>query len=432
VTYSDKNPDRKSQLRFMQTLAVGMLCLATLFFVLAHYMHGRHPAWGYLGAFAEAAMVGAFADWFAVVALFRRPLGLPIPHTAIIPNSKDRIADSLAEFVRDHFLSHDKVLELLKKFNLAEHLTSWLRDATKVDRFVNEARHWMLGLLNTLDDEHIALALSEALAAQALRWDAASTLGDVLELVTKDNRHQEVLDAGLEKFAEVMAQTSVRARVGKEINEFLQSNYPKWYWVADKALVGSSMESVAQSLSGKLTGLILSRLDSVLTDASHPWRKEYSEWLSEYMVRLRKDPTLRSSFNDVKNRLVQDTALNKFMMAVWGDIKQKLSGDLASDESVLGRYASAGLRGMGERLSNDNELQESINQHIYHAVGSATESLREGVTQHISGTIKAWDDRQLVQELELSVGRDLQFIRINGTLVGGLAGLLIYSIAQFG
>lgn len=419
-----------ADLRKMQRFAFVLFALAVAGLVFSHTMLARDGIWPWVKAFCEAAAVGALADWFAVVALFRHPMGVPIPHTALISRNKSRIADSLAAFVRDHFLSRDKLMEWLQQFNVAEHLADWLRQKVLVRQFVAEARGWTLGLVHTMDDERIQKALLEMLTAQVQRWNAASTLGEVLALVTQGGRHQDVLDAGLHKLARQLDKPAVRARVGAEIHDFIESEYPKIYQMVN-IIPSVSVEKMTDALAERLTESMLGKLQAVLHDAADPWRTEYSAWVQDRMTRLRDDAALQASFNDVKDRLVQDPTTRVFVAGLWLEIKQRWMDDLGREDSVLGDYTARALQAMGERLASDPDLRESVNEHVMKATEHATSSLRSGVTAHIANTIKAWDDRQLVKELELNVGRDLQFIRISGTLVGGTVGLVLHAVLQW-
>ena len=207
-------------------LAPLLLLLALFLLALAEFM-GASGYWAWVKAAAEAAAVGGMADWFAVVVLFRHPFGIPIPHTAIIPQNKARIADSMGNFVRDHFLQRDKLMAKLADFNVARHLGDWLQQAMQVQHFVQGVRRMLLDTLHTLDDATIRHAMTDALTSQALRWNAASTLGQALDLVTKDNRHQQVLNMGLEKISALLDAPQVGEFLGQKIHEFLKTDYPK-------------------------------------------------------------------------------------------------------------------------------------------------------------------------------------------------------------
>ncbi len=396
----------------MQWFAVALLLASLCGLLLSHWMGGK-GGWGWLRAFCEASAVGALADWFAVVALFRHPLGIPLPHTAIIPQSKERIADSLADFVRDHFLDPATLLAKLA-----------VLDPARVGFWVAEARGWALGTLSMFDDARMQRATLELVVAQARRWDAAATAGEVLGLLTQGGRHNALLDAGLVKVGEYLAQDEVKATVAQLLLKHVRKEWPKVVGMVDAV---ASTSKLADSMAEKLSASALEELREVLAQPEHPVRLRYEAWLSEYITRLRDDPALRQACDDLKEKALTDPALRSFVASLWTDIKQLLQTDLADPQSAIARNLEGALRTVGERLASDASLREAINEHVMAAAGQLALSLRSGVTAHISQTIKGWDDRQLVQELELSVGRDLQFIRINGTLVGGLAGLAIHA-----
>ena len=409
----------------MQWFAVALL-LASLCGLLVSHGMGGQGAWGWLRAFCEASAVGALADWFAVVALFRHPLGIPLPHTAIILQSKARIADSLADFVRNHFLDPATLLAKLAVLDPAQRLGEWLRDPARVGFWVQEAQSMALGLMNVFDDTRMQRATLELVVAQARRWDAAATAGEVLGLLTQDGRHNELLDAGLVKVGEYLAQDTVKAAVSQLLLKHVRKEWPKVVGMVDAV---ASTSKLADSMAEKLSASALDELREVLAQPGHPARLRYQAWLAEYITRLRDDPALRQACDDMKERALTDPAVRNFVASLWTDIKRLLLADLADPQSAIARNMGAMLGAVGERLASDTSLREAVNEHVMGAAGQLALGLRSGVTTHISQTIKGWDDHQLVQELELSVGRDLQFIRISGTLVGGLAGLALHALA---
>jgi uncharacterized membrane-anchored protein YjiN (DUF445 family) len=406
------------------TLAPLLLALALCILALAEFM-GASGVWAWVQAGAEAAAVGALADWFAVVVLFRHPFGIPIPHTAIIPKNKARIADSMAGFVRDHFLQRDKLLAKLADFNVAQHLGDWLQQAMQVQHFVQGVRRMLLETLHTLDDASIRHAMTDVLTSQALRWNAASTLGQALDLVTKDNRHQQVLNMGLEKISALLDAPQVSEFLGQKIHEFLKKDYPKIHWAVDAL---HSAADLSRSAADKLRDAVIGYLQEVLSNPAHPQREDFSRWVGQYMDQLRNDEGLQKDFNDTKDRLLQSPEVRDFLGTVWVDVKARLMADLASENSSLAGHAERALQGLGVRLANDEGLRQSVNHYFEQVAGQFADQLSQGIPRHIADTIKAWDDKQLVQELERSVGRDLQFIRINGTLVGALLGLGFYGL----
>jgi len=406
------------------TLAPLLLLAALTLLALAEFM-GASGYWAWVKAGAEAAAVGGMADWFAVVVLFRHPLGIPIPHTAIVPQNKARIADSMADFVRDHFLQRDKLMAKLADFNVARHLGDWLQQAMQVQHFVQGVRRMLLDTLHTLDDANIRHAMTDALTSQALRWNAASTLGQALDLVTKDNRHQQVLNMGLEKISALLDAPQVSEFLGQKIHEFLKKDYPKIHWAVDAL---HSAADLSRSAADKLRDAVIGYLQEVLSNPVHPQREDFSRWVAQYMDQLRNDEGLQKDFNDTKDRLLQSPEVRDFLGTVWMDVKARLMADLTSENSSLAGHAERALQSLGVRLANDEGLRQSVNHYFEQVAGQLADQLSQGIPKHIADTIKAWDDKQLVDELERSVGRDLQFIRINGTLVGALLGLGFYGL----
>ena len=415
---------RAAQLSRMKWLAASLLLAALGGWLLSHAMGGA-GAWAWVRAFCEASAVGAIADWFAVVALFRYPLGLKIPHTAIIPKGKDRIADGLAEFVRDHFLDPATILAKLSVFDPARRLGDWLKDPARVRFWVGQGQRWLLGVLETFDDKRLQQATLELLVAQVHRWDAALTAAQVLDLLTKDGRHHELLDASLAQLSTFLQQDEVKARVSQLMLKHARKEWPK---IISTLEVVTSVPDLADGLADRLSGSILTELREVLAQADHPVRQRYEAWLTSFIERLHGDPQLIASINQIKERAVTDPAVQHYVSSLWTDIKRLLRDDFSGPESAIGQHFAHGLGEIGERLADDASLRDSINEHVLAAASSLAADLRAGITAHIAQTIKAWDDRQLVRELELNVGRDLQFIRINGTVVGGLIGLLLHAL----
>ena len=431
-TYPPSTPDRPDAraalLKRWKRIALSLLLLALCGLALAHAMGGA-GGWGWLRAFCEASAVGAIADWFAVVALFRYPLGIKIPHTAIIPQSKERIADGLADFVRDNFLDPQAILAKLAIFDPARKLGEWLTDPQRVRFWVGQGQRWALGLLDTFDDKRLQQATLDLITEQFRRWDAAPTAGDVLGLLTQNGRHQQLLDAGLQQLATFLAQDEVKANVSQIMLKHARREWPKIFATLQ---VVANVPNLADSLADRLSASLLDELHEVLAQPGHPVRLRYEAWLKDFIERLRSDPELIASVNQMKERALADPGVQIFVSSLWTDVKQLLRHDLAGENSTTARYFERGLHAIGQKLASDESLRGAINEHVLSAAAHLAGDLRDGITRHIAQTVKAWNDEQLVRELELSVGRDLQFIRINGTLVGGLIGLVLHAVAVFG
>ncbi|MBG6071511.1 uncharacterized membrane-anchored protein YjiN (DUF445 family) [Polaromonas sp. CG_9.7] len=419
---------RAAPLQRMKLIAVSLLLLALCGLVLAHAMGGQ-GGWGWLRAFCEASAIGAVADWFAVVALFRHPLGLKIPHTAIIPKAKDRIADGLAEFVRDHFLDPATILAKIAALDPARRLGQWLVDPERLPFWVRQAQGWARGLLETFDDQRLQKAALELVVAQLHRWNAAPTAGDVLGLLTQNGRHHELLEAGLHKLSGYLLQDEVKAKVAQLMLKHARKEWPKIIGTLEMV---ANVSELADNLADKLSASMLDELRDVLAQRDHPVRLQYEAWLTAFVQRLRTDPELIASVQQLKEKAITDPAVQAYAASLWRDIKQLLHDDLGRDNSTVANYAERGLRAIGHRLESDTPLRDSVNEHLLGAAENLATDLRATVTTHIAQTVKAWDDEQLVRQLELNVGRDLQFIRINGTVVGGLIGLLLHAVVVFG
>ena len=415
---------RATALERMKWSAAALLAAALAGLALAVWQGGA-GAWGWVKAFCEASAVGAVADWFAVVALFRHPLGLPLPHTAIIPRSKARVADGLAHFVRDHFLDPDALIAKLGVFDPARRLGDWLTDPSRVYEWVDEGRRWALKAVGLFDDGRMRQATLELVVAQARRWNSAATAAEVLTLLTQGGRHHELLDAGLQKIGGFLGEDEVKARVSELMVRHARKEWPKVIVMVELV---TPVARMADGLADKLSASVLGELRDVLAQPDHPVRQRYEQWLAEFIERLRHDETLVAAFERVKERAITDPAVLDYAGSVWTDIKRLLQDDLADPRSTLGEHIAQALRDVGARLRDDESLRASLNEHVLSAAGQLAINLRAGVTDHIAQTIKGWDDSQLVEELELSVGKDLQFIRINGTIVGGIAGLVLHGL----
>jgi uncharacterized membrane-anchored protein YjiN (DUF445 family) len=417
---------RARTLRTMKAIALSLFAAALAGLVLSHAM-GARGAWGWLRAFCEAAAVGALADWFAVVALFRRPLGLPIPHTAIIPSNKERIADSLAAFVRDHFLDPDALRARLALLGPATRLAGWLSDAGRVRSWSGVLRSALLRGLDLLDDDRLATQVHAALRDAVLRWNAAGTVGEILGFVTKHGRHQQLLDAALRQVGDWVDTDAVRARIAALLLRYFRAEYPMLL-----RLIGAvvSIDELAAALARNVAATLVSELESVLRDPGHELRGGYERQLAVFVERLRTDPELAADVDRMKRAMVEHEATGPFVRSVVDEARAWLRRDLEREDSALGRQIERALQAIGRAIGEDAALRDAIDAHVVGASGELARTLREGITRHIAATVRDWDERQLVRELELAIGRDLQYIRFNGTLVGGAVGLLLHAGLQ--
>ena len=421
---------REGELRSRRRLAGGLLALALLAAGGGALLQSRGIAWAaWLRAAGEAAAVGGLADWFAVVALFRHPLGQRwIPHTAIIPANKARIADNLAGFVRDQFLEPQALVARLRLFDPAERLAQWLGEPARLDGFARRARQFGLRALDWLDDSRLRDASRRLLLDALQRWDAARSAGQLLELLTRDGRHQQLLDEALGRVGDYLARDEVKQRLSA-----LMVRHARQQWPAVTALVDSvkSVDSMGDYLADRLARALLQELQDILQQPDHPLRADYDDKARQWIERLLGDPALQGQLRDLKARLLDQPTVQAYADALAREARDWLAADLAREDSTLALRLRGALAAFGSSLGADPALRQAINDHVLDGASRLAAQLREALSAHIAHTVRAWDDATMVRELELSIGKDLQAIRLNGTLVGALAGLALHAVLQW-
>lgn len=413
---------RKGMLARNKAIAGGLMVSAAVLFVIAR-SHGGNGIWQWVSAFSEAAMVGALADWFAVVALFRHPLGVPIPHTAIIPNKKETIAESLAEFIRDKFLATQSLLDKMRELNPAERLSAYLMSRDNVDALAMGISRIISETIDFIDDERVRRLLLATLHDRIEKIDLASAAGQVLETLMKNNRHQAVLDDLLERLSAWIATADAQERLARGIDTWLSTDYPllsKFIPNRDQFTKGAG-EKVARKVD--------QFLQEVSGDPTHELRCRFDQAVTEFIHRLRHDGELRARIEEVKQETVSNEQLAGYVTGLAGDLKAWLMDDLERSGSRVRASIAEAAMALGSTLSRNHELMDSINEHLETIVVNYSDRLRTVVTRHVAGTVKRWNEDDFVSEIELAIGSDLQFIRMNGTLVGGIIGLLLHGVS---
>lgn len=403
----------------MRRVALALLAGAALLYALATALQARHPAWGYVAAFAEAAMVGAIADWFAVVALFRHPLGLPIPHTAVIPDNKDRIGENLANFLCQHFLSTPQVLARLRDFDAAGRLARWLAapaHGAQVGAWLVAAARWGLG---ALDDARVRRFVGE-LALTALRQvDAARLAGQLLDGLTRDGRHQELLDSVLQRLAATLDDETLQRTLTDAIAREI------------KALRYVGLDQVAaRAATRKLVAALARTVADMAADARHPLRQRFDGFTAGLVERLGSDAGLQRRAARLRDELLAHPELSRYVQQLWSKLLAWLQADLDREDSTLHRHFSDAALALGERLAQDGAMRSWLNGELMAAAPPLIERYREDIRRHIVARVRQWNAQEMSHELERHIGRDLQFIRINGTVVGGLVGLGIHAVTE--
>jgi len=403
----------------MKRVALGLLCGAALLYALASVLHAQHPAWGYVAAFAEAAMVGAIADWFAVVALFRHPLGLPIPHTAIIPSNKDRIGAKLAGFICDNFLSTAQVLGKLRQFDAAGRIADWLARPASGEKLgewgVAATRYG----LSAFDDERVRDFMGRAAASGLGKIDLSRLMGQALDALTAGGRHQALLDDVLQQVAGLLEGEEVQAHITDAIAREI------------KTLRYVGLDQVAAKLATrKIVAAVARTIGELAAEPDHPMRKRFDHFVDDFVVRLKLDPEFQQRGEQIRAELLAHPALGDYLHGLWGELLAWLHDDLGRNDSTIRRRIASMAGALGARLQGDEAIRRWINEQIEAAAPLAIERYREDIRRYIEERVGEWNAQEMTVELERHIGRNLQFIRINGTLVGGLVGLLIHTATQ--
>ena len=398
----------------MRIVATALLLAMAALYLAARGLDSRHPAWGFVRAFAEAAMVGGLADWFAVIALFRHPLGLPIPHTAIVPRNKDRIGDTLAQFLRDNFLIPTVVARRMRQVDVAGAAGRWLADpkgATE-GRLRRGASRLAADMLESLDQERLGGMVRATLAQRLRALEISPLLGNALSAAIADNRHVPLLD-GIVKWAA----------------KLLEANEP-----VIRAMVHDRAGSLMRwtGLDETLANKIIAGLDGMIRDMAaepdHPLRAKADEGLAQLAHDLRSDRAMRARVEGFKAELLDNPALADWWQGIWEQLREAMLKVARDPDSMMaGRFGEA-LRQLGTTLQEDPELARTINRFVRRAAVGAAADYGDSIVRLVSETVRGWDARTITRRLENAVGRDLQYIRINGTLVGGLVGLAIHTV----
>ena len=415
--------DKQHELKRTKRLALSLLLLAALTFVVTLFLPPNFYVSG-LKAIAEAAMVGALADWFAVVALFRR---VPVPfiarHTAIIPRNKDRIGENLGRFVQEKFLDTDSLLNLIRRYDPSTLLAQWLNAPGNADRVGRHLLQVMRGFLDLTDDTRIQTFMRRAVHRAIDKVDLSQTSALVLESLTKNNRHQALLDAAIDQLLKLLHKPTTREFIANQLVRWLKREHPiKAKMLPTEWLGEHSAELVANAVD--------SLLDDVALDQGHELRLGFNRAVEKLIVKLQSDPEMAARADEIKGWLKEDASFNRYIGELWNDMRSWLKADFSSEDSRVQEKIGDAARWLGETLAADPALRDSMNQHLEQAARSVAPEFARFLTRHISDTVKSWDARDMSQQIELNIGKDLQFIRINGTLVGGTIGLILYLLSQ--
>ena len=404
---------KQLQLDRMKRRATGLLVVMAGVFAAAWAFEGAHPWLGYVRATAEAGMVGGVADWFAITALFRRPLNLPIPHTAIIPQRKDRIGRSLGNFVQNNFLSPEVLGAKLRAAALSRRAAEWLREPEHARSVVRQAAGALRSASAVVRDDDVHALLERSVIEPLKRRPIAPVLADGLALLTLNDRHQQLLDRLVGGVARLVAENDglIRERIREE---------SPW-WVpgfVDEQLHDRIVEGIDRTLTG------------VRADPDHPIRQQLDDLLVTWIEQLRESPEVMARAETIKQQVLDHPTSEQLTESLWRELKKVLDRQVDAAEQGTPGGIERGLTAFATAVLEDEALLVKLDDWIVGAVLRIVEQHRHEVGQLIAHTVSVWDPDETSRRIELQVGRDLQFVRINGTLVGGLVGLLLYTLMQ--
>ncbi|MFD3534530.1 DUF445 domain-containing protein [Streptomyces sp. NPDC058664] len=414
-SYTAADEEKSRGVRRMKTLATSLLAVVAVIYALATW--AENAGWGtwagYVAAAAEAGMVGALADWFAVTALFRHPLGLPIPHTAIIPKKKDQLGASLGTFVGENFLSADVVRGRLHAFGIGGRLGAWLADPAHADRVTAEASTALRGALTVLRDSDVQAVVGEAITRRAEAVEIAPGLGKTLEKIVSDGAHHRAVDLICTRAHDWLVTH------GDSVMDAVQGGAPGW-----------TPRFVDRRIGERVYKELLRFVTEMRDMPGHPARGAIDRFLTDFAADLQADTDTRARVERLKADLLARPEIQDIIASAWSSIRNLIIAAAEDDRSQLRLRARASLISLGNRLATDSRLQGKVEGWAEDAAAYVVTTYRHEITSLITDTVAGWDATQTSKKIEANIGRDLQFIRINGTVVGALAGLLIHTVSH--
>lgn len=407
---------KRKQLRKYKAFATGLFVLMAVLFIGTTLLQKTIDShWiGYVRAFSEAAMVGALADWFAVTALFRHPLGLPIPHTNLIENSKQKLGDNLGNFVVTNFLSPENIRPYIQKLKISNFVGEWLGKEKNQDVLLKNLSDIVLDILNKLDDSEVSRFISNKVSEMTDTIKLNAILGSGINYLLDKNDHQRIITNLSSQIKNYIA----------ENDEMIKDRVKKGSYTFIPAFVDNK-------IADKITSGLSDFFKEIEQDPNHEIRNLITQKIYDFSNELKQDPKWEEEFKNIKNDLLKNDKLNEYSNDIWISIKNTLTKELQDDESSLKKYLSKNLNEFSQNLKNDENFQKKIDDWVRVTAYKYILKNTHQFGNLISSTVGNWQGKELSEKLELEVGKDLQFIRVNGTIVGGLVGLIIYTIAHF-
>ena len=401
-----------AQLKRTRGLATGLLVAMAVLFIVSTILQAGYPYLSFVSAFAEAAMVGALADWFAVTALFRHPLGLPIPHTAIIPRNKDRIGDSLSDFLEHNFITQEVIREELRSIDFAGAAATWLAQPENSLAISRQIVRSVPALLRVIEDEDVRQFMQNRLGAALEHTRFAPAVAEVLAALVASNHHEAVFDHMIGLAARALDHNK------DYIRWKIHQNSPRWL-----------PKAIDEKFYHRLLVAVQSTLDEMI-DFDSEWRLRFRHMAEDFIEQLRTSPEYEAKLDAVLGEIIGHPLVRDYTLKVWRDIKARLEADVAAPDSRLSARLDQGFRSFSEELLREQKVQRKLNQWIRIFATETIVARREMIADLVARVIRKWDADTMSRKLELQVGKDLQYIRINGTLVGGLVGLVLHAVSR--
>jgi uncharacterized membrane-anchored protein YjiN (DUF445 family) len=408
--------DRAAALKRVKLSATLLLVGTAALFVVARHFEPTHWAWGYVASFAAAATVGGLADWYAVVALFRRPLGLPIPHTAIIPRNHQRIAENLGAFIETNFLAPEAVEKKLGEVDFAAQVAEWLSDRERSASLAAFVVKLLPQTLTAIDQSGLRAFLGERVRAELERVELAPLAAGLLSAVTETGRHQRLLNELLAALDKVLTNEETLAALREKIRKELPALFNLYR--ADAYLLR------------KIVASTTAFIEEARGDPDHALRREFDGFVRGFIERLRHSRDFAERAERLKHDLLARPEVVALAEGAWDSLRAFLERDAESEESQIRRQLETMLVDIGGQLARDAAIRAEINRGMVRVLADFVQSQKSGVGRFIADQVKAWDIDVLIGRIELTVGRDLQYIRFNGALIGGLAGLALHALEQ--
>lgn len=405
-----------AQVKRIKLLATLVLILCFTVMVIAMLLEARYPAMGFVAAFAEAATIGGIADWYAVVALFKHPMNIPIPHTAIIPNNQHRIGDNIGRFIQNNFLASDPVRKKLEEVDFAEEIAQWLSQESKSRSLAEFTTRLVPQMLHAVDQKGLVEFASGKIRTELEKTNLSPLVGEVMDALANDKRQQQLMNELLGALHRLLTDEAAMENIRKKVSEELPTLLNLFR--ADAMLMNRIIKAAT------------TLLDEVKEDPDHELRAEFKDFLKTYVSRLKQSKRFGNRVEQMKSQILARPEFTDIAQHTWSNIREFLENDIKSDSPALTRRLTELLVDTGKNLKSEKKLRKEINDGMVTFLTGFIESQKSNISVFISDQVKGWDFHQLTLLIEANIGKDLQFIRFNGMIIGGFVGLLLYLVQQ--